>query len=525
MTREKQGLALVRRDGWRVAREFVGHTGTPYALAYSPDGRYVAASIGHFDAARQPVGDGSVFIWEADSAKLVHHLRGHAQLVTSLAFSPDSRRLVTASHDKTAKVWDLETGKAVQTLEGHGGPLRGVCWAPGGSRVYTASSDRTLKAWDVATGTALRTMEGHYGTVNGVAASADGKWLVSASADRTMRIWDAESGVVRRRLEGNIDVIGAVAISPDGRRLASAGYEKNIKLWDADSGKELLALPTSSTAFDVAFSPDGEILMGCTTDGIVNAWNARPRAEAIVVRGAHDRGAADVAFSPDGKWLASTGNDGTVQVADLTMPTARRLLGKHNDAAPGLVYHPDGNRVFTASLDGTVRVWDVAAAERTAFARCQTRCEISFAGHRPQGARVAAVGNGPAGAMVSVWDADTYEERISFVAGKHVLTCVALNADGTRLAVGGHTDEVSIWDLTTREKVVTVSHPRWVRGVAFNPEGTQPGHRQRPAHGKDLGRGAPARKFGYSKGTLTFALPWHTARTAPVWQRRAATAR
>ena len=81
--------------------------------------------------------------------------------VQCVAISPDGRRVVSGSSDKTLKVWDVETGKCVATLEGHSAWVIGVAVFPDGQRVVSGSWDNTLKVWDLATGECLATLEGH----------------------------------------------------------------------------------------------------------------------------------------------------------------------------------------------------------------------------------------------------------------------------------------------------------------------------------------------------------------------------
>jgi WD40 repeat protein len=68
------------------------------------------------------------------------------------------------------KVWDLGTGRALRTLEGHSGSVNGVAVTPDGRRAVSASDDKTLKVWDLDVGRLLRTLEGHDRGVSGVAA-------------------------------------------------------------------------------------------------------------------------------------------------------------------------------------------------------------------------------------------------------------------------------------------------------------------------------------------------------------------
>jgi len=74
-----------------------------------------------------------------------------------VAVSPDGRRAVSASHDKTLKVWDLETGRELRTLEGHSSSVMGVAVSPDGRHAVSASADNTLRLWDLETGDVLAT--------------------------------------------------------------------------------------------------------------------------------------------------------------------------------------------------------------------------------------------------------------------------------------------------------------------------------------------------------------------------------
>jgi WD40 repeat protein len=76
-------------------------------------------------------------------------LEGHAGLLYSAAFSPDGKRIVTASGDDTAR-WDAETGKPIGApLEGHAGSVLSAAFNPNGKRIVTGSEDKTARLWDI----------------------------------------------------------------------------------------------------------------------------------------------------------------------------------------------------------------------------------------------------------------------------------------------------------------------------------------------------------------------------------------
>ena len=72
-------------------------------------------------------------------------------MVSDAQFSPDGRKIVTASYDSTAKIWDAVTGKFL-ILKGHKGALNSAQFSPDGKKIVTASDDNTAKIWDAATG-------------------------------------------------------------------------------------------------------------------------------------------------------------------------------------------------------------------------------------------------------------------------------------------------------------------------------------------------------------------------------------
>ena len=134
---------------------------------------------------------------------LRHTLAGHRSNIHFAAWSPDGRRLASASVDRTIRLWDGQTGKALQTLEGHTNAVTGVAWSPDGRRLASASDDKTLRLWDGQTGKSLQTLEGHTDLIWGVAWSPDGQRLASASFDRTIRLWDGQTGQSFQTLEGH----------------------------------------------------------------------------------------------------------------------------------------------------------------------------------------------------------------------------------------------------------------------------------------------------------------------------------
>ena len=167
-------------------------------------------------------------------------LTGHRDVITQAVFSPNGKRLATASADKSVRLWDTESGKLVTELVGHKDQVVAVAFSPDGKRLATASWDNTARLWDATSGQLIKELKGHLDRVVAVAFSADGQhWqrLATASWDKTARLWDATSGQLIKELKGHEKAVAFAAFSPDGKRLATASEDNTARLWNTESGQ------------------------------------------------------------------------------------------------------------------------------------------------------------------------------------------------------------------------------------------------------------------------------------------------
>jgi len=205
------------------------------ALALSADGTLLAIA----DA------DRAIKLWDlATGQPLGQNLKGHADDVTTLAFSPDGRRLASGaggywSSDNTVRLWDVRTQLQVgRPLVGHRSAVRALAFRPDGRTIVSAGGDKerndySLRQWDVETGRPLGApMEGHATTVLALAFSADGRLILSGGSEGRLRVWVAATGQPAGPPMPSLDKsITHIAVSPDNWQIVTAGAGDRLLVW------------------------------------------------------------------------------------------------------------------------------------------------------------------------------------------------------------------------------------------------------------------------------------------------------
>ncbi len=121
---------------------------------------------------------------------LLYDYQGHTDSVKSVTWSPDGKRIASASNDSTVQVWDASSGSLQLSYQGHTSWVKSVAWSPDGKRLASASY-KTVQVWNASSGSPQLTYRGHTDSVMSIAWSPDGKRIASASGDKTVQVWDA----------------------------------------------------------------------------------------------------------------------------------------------------------------------------------------------------------------------------------------------------------------------------------------------------------------------------------------------
>jgi WD40 repeat protein/DNA-binding SARP family transcriptional activator len=481
-----------------------------------------AMALRELDTSRQDIGvllalealEKYPYTWQAEQALgqavLQSRLRlfiQHEGPIRSLSWSPDGKRLLTASDDGTARVWSAATGELLLRLD-HKGKVRYASWSPDGSQILTnleepetlilwdgSSGERSFDierkvggfsifdarwspdgerlaiardsgiAWilDAHTGEKLLTLSGkHVDYINNILWSPSGDRLLTTSFDSNAVVWDAQTGAPIYTLRGHREPIFNGEWSPSGDRILTSSQDGTVKVWDAATGKERLAIVVSPPQVVVmaSWSPSGESILAVGGVG-PRVYDAATGEEQLALTSGKAYIMGSIGWSPAGDRISIDYADASTSIWDATsgeeLFNLRGQRGQIFSVYPS-AWSPDGERLATGSNDGSVMVWDVRPAPSLLENQPNP-----FASWSPAGDRVMTVSDDG----TRLWDASTLTELLAnedFTMGN-----ISWSPSGDRYAQGMGDGRTRIFDAATGAELLTIpteeshgwAYPSW----------------------------------------------------------------
>jgi RNA polymerase sigma factor (sigma-70 family) len=367
---DEWSVRLWQIDTGKVSQRLPQLGPRPIAVAFAPDGKTLAVSVGEEEWNKPCV----IKLWDVAGRREIRTLRGHKGWVGCLTFAPDGKTLAsTSSADVSARLWDVKTGALLCPIgPDRLAPLFKVHFSAGGKTLVSYGQENTLRFWEAATGKEVRASTGAQSWIGAVSFSPDGRLLASGSADGLIQLWDVGTRREVRRLEHSGWLVG-LPFSPDGRLLASASmFDPVMRIWEAGSGKEVRRIQMPGMFITcVAWSGDGKSLATWSRqDRLIHLWDPATGKERHHV-GPLTEWVNALAFAPDGPALAigvalhpalAGGGNGSKENILLWSADTGKLRRLAEPAGIRcLVFSPDGRTLAAGGMDRAIHLWEAAS--------------------------------------------------------------------------------------------------------------------------------------------------------------------
>ena len=430
-------------------------------------------------------------------------LRGHVNRVTSAFFSPNKKRIISSSFDKTIRVWDTYSGRCIQTIRGHRGRVSSACYSPDGKFILSAShgfeSDSTIRIWDASTGRCLKIINMPCRYFSIPVYSQNGKMFLSTIED-TVFVWNVDTWHLIRKFECEKFGVLITIKSDKNHGTAITRYGNYIKMWDLNSGKCIKKQKLQK---------EENWLHGCTAISSDNQWYVSSCLDTVKlyrVNTGHlvsnevikdDMGCPmSIFFSPTNNQLLVTTSYGRVQLREV--PSMRLLqtidVNVGSEDMDEVNYSPDGTHIVATMADNTIRIFEIPYNEKD-FSLFINRYGHSCISFSNDGNFIATANRdvyGPVKDSICIWDASTGRllltleadgqrfRSMSFSPNDSCLVTVSEdwsnvtvsddNSDLLEILTNNPIGEIRVWDLSTCRCLRSmVGHTNEIKTAEYSP--------------------------------------------------------
>ncbi len=447
-------------------------TRSPTTAAFSPDGAVLAVSDGA----------GVIDLFDAKTGSRTELLLGRTGQGLRLAFSPDGRSVAALGSDGWVQTWAVRGGRLLTTTEPPEAvallTARGLGFTRQGQVVAWGTAGPTAVAWEVPSRRVVTPVGRHTGSIISIGFAADGREVLTAGTDGRLARWDASGkprGLLKLRAARDASADRQeVIVARDGgklmlaRGLADGGY--NAGIHDPETGNEVFAVPgdvpdayipsANLTRVAVVQTPDPKAPL---KKGEVVVWNlSRPEkvAEFEVPLAAHSSVLG--AFSPDGTRLVTrcevsdpaSGTDKKDVIISWDLTAGKKLCELDVPDDLGVITYiavRDNTTAFVASWSGEahLRALDYAAGKMSRELPIGPRAVGALA-VSPDGKRLAVGESGCSDGRyaVRVFGWPTGKLLHTFTGHTASVSALAFAPDGKTLASGGDDTVVLLWNVS-----------------------------------------------------------------------------
>ena len=483
----------------------IAHRDLVHAVAFSPDGRWLASS-----------GYREVKLWEQVSDQRLAEWDAGVE-VTAFALSPDGARAATGQVDGSIRLWDIATGQPGPTLLGHAGAVRAIVFTTDGAALLTGGDDKTLRRWQLD-GPQEAARLATPSEVTALLAGKEGAQAISAHQDGKLRVWDAaawpappqegapaaEPPQPLREIGGHGQPVTALAWAPGTDEFLTACRDGNVRLINFADGKQIRAYALGAPVLSVTVTANGERVAAAAESGLARIWNRADGKQLAEIKG-NPQLARQVALLTDEAAVAKArvglrdedqkqaekdekerdeslkkaieARDAAIKARDEADQKLKDADQKAQDAAKKLEEQPEDAAVKKAKEEADKARTEAAAAQQkavTALESAERAVKLSTEGLERAKQNAAQAKAAHEAAQTYAKECDERLTKAKEAAGQSpgACRCVSFGPEGLQVVTGGDGNRLDLWDGTAGAALETLAVDQPVRFAAFTSNGS-----------------------------------------------------
>lgn len=489
-----------------------GHNETIYALAISPNDKYLASA----GAERR------VIVWDLVAAKQLYSLKAHSEWIFTLAFSPDSQLLASGSSDGIVKLWSVAEGKQIREISlpyGH----TFVAFSPEGKTLAIACTDNLIRLWDVPARKMKGELSGHTSTVSKI-VFVDEKHLLSSDVDGVIRLWDlttAQSEIVTRQRGG------FRTFTYSNGLIASASSE-SISIFELVTKKPKRTIPVTGSIELNAITFTSKKELAYVDSGVTTVWDIEEGKQTGQYKnpgGPGDSGSYAVTVSQNRARLVFSDSD-NINLVDLSTKKIKQIEGGFRSVT-GVILSPNG-KALAAALGLELGIWgdrtNLTEQEASSMAAGVLSKDNVFVSSANVIAHVRRKNDGSADSKITLIDV-AQQQPDRYLRHNNLIQAIDVNPKTALLATSSEDGTIKIWDVRKGLPVKTLKANADL--LSYSPDGKLLATVERDEiklwnvktwRPRVLPRRGSIRHILFSPNSeILAALIWGDARTLDLW--------
>ena len=471
---EAEGRVAISHDNRRLAIGLSGRTrvlnletkeekliphGGKHALAFSPNGNYLAVATGYRDS--------TIYLYSFNNSSIAARLSGHEFYVSALEFSPNGRFLASGSADQSIAIWDVENRFRMTRLQGHVNEVHCLKFGPNSECLFSGSRDGEIRMWNLSSTMSPKwpisveeIVSNDFATRQQYAArqsiagfSSDGKVIATRNPDNSVSLRSAESLEETRKISELGNNNQGVCFSPIEPLLASGDADGVLSLLDITRAGAVnrIKIANYTSITPISFFSDGKRLLLLTSNEAEDKCVLISVAQRKILREWNmPSSVCDIEISPNGEFVATAHHNGMSCLWRESNPS--KPIAQWDKRRWGcLAFSPDSKTLLIGTNDPAVaELLDIKSL--SVLGRLHGHVlSIHSASFSPDGTRI--ITGGGAGEPIKIWDVHTKQELLTLMVDVSYIAHVEFSRDGNSILAAAGSQSLHLWRVPTLDEI------------------------------------------------------------------------